>query len=71
MTKEDVDELDHGVYRLYWTTKSYSLACVGSLHDGSRWFACSNWTSENTSGIVGYGKQWEKVLKAKLIERRT
>lgn len=70
MTKEEVQKLKHGVYRLYWSARTYSLASVGSLHDGSRWFACANWTSETEEGVTGSGDDWNSVLKAVLIESR-
>lgn len=71
MTKEEVQKLKHGVYRLYWSARTYSLASVGSLHNGDRWFACANWTSGDTGGIVASGDYWDKVEKAVLIEART
>lgn len=70
VTKEEVQKLKHGVYRLYWSARTYSLASVGSLHDGSRWFACANWTSETEEGVTGSGDDWNSVVKAVLIESR-
>ena len=70
MTKEEVQKLKHGVYRLYWSARTYSLASVGSLHDGSRWFACANWTSKTDEGVTGSGDNWDSVVKAVLIESR-
>jgi hypothetical protein len=68
MTKEEVQKLKHGVYRLYWDGRNYSLASVGSLSNGSRWFAPCNWTSESADGIVGVNTDWTMVKKAVLIE---
>lgn len=70
MTKEEVQKLNHGVYRLYWSARTYSLASVGSLQNGDRWFACANWTSETKEGITGSGDDWNSVVKAVLIESR-
>lgn len=70
MTKEEVQKLKHGVYRLYWSARIYSLASVGSLNDGSRWFACVNWTSETGEGVIGSGADWNGVVRAVLIECR-
>lgn len=70
MTKEGVQKLKHGVYRLYWDSRNYSLASVGSLSDGSRWFTPCNWTNEDADGIVGHGNDWNMVKKAVLIESR-
>lgn len=70
MTKEEVQKLKHGVYKLYWDTGGYSLASVGGLHNGDRWFACSNWTSKDKNGIIGTGEDWNMVIEAKLIKSR-
>jgi hypothetical protein len=54
MKKEEVQELNYGLYRLYWKKRhggGSSLAVVGGLHDGAHWFACSNWTSKCIHGI--------------------
>lgn len=70
MTKEEVQKLEHGVYRLYWSARSYSLASVGSLHNGDRWFACANWTSKDGDGLIHFREDWGIVKKAVLIESR-
>ena len=70
MTKEEVQKLNHGVYRLYWSARTYSLASVGSLHNGDRWFACANWTSKDGEGIISFREDWESVQKAVLIGAR-
>lgn len=69
MENKDVQKLCHGVYRLYWDEESYSLASVGSLHDGDRWFACTNWTTSKEGGkLIGFGSDWLSVEKVELIE---
>ena len=63
MKKEDVQKLNHGLYVIHWKKKSgggTSLASVGSLRDGSRWFAPTNWISEGKA----FGKHWKSVKKA-------
>ena len=70
MTKEEVQKLNHGVYRLYWSARTYSLASVGSLHNGDRWFACANWTRKDGEGIISFREDWESVQNAVLIEAR-
>lgn len=70
MTKEEVQKLNHGVYRLYWSARTYSLASVGSLQNGDRWFACANWTSKDGEEIISFREDWENVQKAVLIEAR-
>jgi len=59
----------NGVYRLHWNEGGYSLAAVGTLYDGRRWYAASNWTSECTCGIVSI--DWGKVKCAELVEAKT
>lgn len=55
----DFRALPHGLYRLHWKTGGWSLAAVGSLYDGSRWFAASNWTAERRIGIAS--ESWDHV----------
>ena len=70
LKKADVQKLNHGVYRLYWKEGGSSLAVVGSMHSGARWFACANWTGKDGCGIPGsdHRKFWNKVKKAEAIE---
>ena len=69
----DVQKLNHGVYRIHWTEEAgggTSLAVVGSMYSGTRWFACANWTGEYGRGIPGSDNKesWDLVEKAELIE---
>ena len=67
MTYEDAQKLKHGLYRFHWAdNEGTSLAVVGSLDDGSRWFACANWTHGHIEGIASY--KWYLVERAELIE---
>lgn len=47
MTKKQVKHLELGLYILYWKEGGASLAAVGQLHDGTKWFAACNWTSKD------------------------
>ena len=73
MKMHKVNKLKLGVYRFHWKSGGTSVAVVGHLHDGERWFACSNWTAENptnedVTGLVMYGsKWWSEVRKVELI----
>lgn len=62
MTAEQVAKLPIGLYQLWWKSGGMSLACVGQLHDGGRWFACSNWTSRCAHGIAS--TEWDLVESA-------
>lgn len=66
MTKEEVSQLQNGVYKLYTTKILYSISVVGSLHDGSKWFVCSHWTSRVCQGIF-CGTDWDDIIKAEPI----
>ena len=68
MTTEEVQDLTTGLYRLYWNDGGYSLASVGCLHDGSKWFACSNWTGKTDSTVAASGAWWKQVKRVELVE---
>ena len=62
MTKAQAANQPLGVYRLYWKDGGReSLATVGMLHDGTRWFAPVNWTARDVAGIAS--------TKWRLVER--
>lgn len=48
-----IKECDLGLYRVYWQSGGSSLAAVGNHHDGVRWLACCNWTSEASKNPTG------------------
>lgn len=72
MTTEEVQKLNHGLYRIFWTEDAgggMSLASVGSLHDGSRWFAPTNWTSATSVKVIGSSHEaWRNVERVEKIE---
>lgn len=75
MDLDDAQKLPHGVYRLYWTEDEgggSSLAVVGSMYSGKRWFACANWTGRDSKGIPGSdnARYWAKIERAELIKER-
>ena len=47
------------VYILYWKSGGSSLAAVGSLINGDRWFAPINWVAGNAGGIAS--TDWHMV----------
>lgn len=67
MTTEESHELAPGLYLLYWTTGGKSLASVGILRNGDRWFAPANWTGITCYSVVTVG--WLSVKKAALIAK--
>lgn len=67
MTPDKVQELRHGLYRIYWKEDcggGCSLAAVGSRANGQRWFAPTNWISMGTT-------DWSNVDKVELICDKT
>ena len=66
MTRDEAQRLGHGVFRLFWKDGGNSVAAVGSLHDGTPWFAPSNWTGKTSGGIAS--TDWRKVDHATFIQ---
>lgn len=68
MTKEESQQLRNGLYALYWDEFSgggFSLAVVGILHDGRRFYSCANWTNESISSVAS--ENWDHVDSVTLI----
>jgi len=66
MKKHEVQELGHGLYRIYWDSGGSSLASVGSKSNGDRWLCPTNWTSEEGRGTDS-STSWDAVKKVTLI----
>lgn len=69
MKLKDVQQLKHGLYKIYWKKKEgggYSLASVGSMQNGDRWMAPCNWVSGSTEDM----KIWKIVKSVEVIELR-
>jgi len=63
MKKTEVQKLGHGLYKIYWKTGGQSNAAVGSMPNGDRWIAPTNW-------IGGMGTTARSVWKGvKSVER--
>ena len=69
MTREEVQKLAHGLYVLLWKEGEFSLASVGSLYNGDRWFAPTNWVGEGGMKVA-HGEAWEDVKKVQLFIRK-
>lgn len=59
-------KLAPGLYHLHWRDGSSSLAAVGILHNGRRWFAPCNWTSVAPMGIAC--SNWHMVSRAEPVK---
>lgn len=64
MTNDEAQRLDHGIYRLTWSSGGTSVASVGSLYDGTRWYLPTNWTGD---GKIEASTAWSDVASAKLL----
>lgn len=52
MTQSEVNELENGIYIIYWNDGSQSVASVGRLASGEVWMAPANWTSLTELGVA-------------------
>ena len=67
--KSKVRELDIGIYRIFWKNDGgVSLAAVGQLHDGTKWLAPCNWTSEKK--FIASTDYWKQVKRVEFIPLR-
>ena len=57
--------LPNGLYRIWWTKTSTSLAAVGRTADGTPWLAPINWVSVSTDKDAG--RVWRLVAKVQRI----
>lgn len=59
-----------GVYRLHWRSGGTSVAAVGMLYDGTRWYAPANWTTGSMEADPAHliGTDWSRIERADLIE---
>lgn len=69
MTKAESRKIIPGLYFIFWKSGGRSLASVGLLHNGDRWFAAHNWTGESTSKIAS--TSWRDVDCVWMIENGT
>lgn len=65
MTTQESQQLPHGLYFLLWKSGGASMAAVGILHDGTRWYAPVNWTNESHEKVTSCN--WAYVESAYLV----
>lgn len=77
MTANEARQLPLGLYRIFWDDDQVSLAAVGQCHDGSRWFAPTNWTCAVPAKPEQAGSwpiarvattDWDQVSRVEMIE---
>ena len=66
MKRKKVQSLSLGVYRIFWKSGGSSVASVGQLHNGDRWIAPANWTSQ-FPGTMGSTDYWKQIDRVELI----
>ena len=66
--KRDILNCKHGLYKIYWKSGGSSLASIGSLSCGARWFAPTNWTNaRHPTGVLE--NYVDDIIKLKLISK--
>lgn len=66
--REGKHPLPTGMYRLFWKSGGSDLAAVGSMHDGTRWFASCNWVSGNNEKPFVASTDWKLVDYVRRVE---
>ena len=66
MTQLEAQNFPIGLYRLWWTRGGCSLAAVGRLRDGTRWYFCCEATGLEVARRPRTG--WHDVERIELIE---
>jgi len=69
-TREEILGCPHGLYKVFWSSGGFSLAAIGSLRDGQRWIAPTNWICLGKS--EGFLEEQLKEIKSMhlLMERK-
>lgn len=65
MTLQEIRDLRHGVYRIYWKDAveyPFSVGAIGSTAKGTKWFMPANWVGPHVSD------HWGDIEKVELIE---
>lgn len=64
-------EIPLGCCLIHWKEGGYSEAVIGQLEDGSRYFACANWTvkEEERARLIGSIKlNWDEIDRIEFIK---
>lgn len=43
-------DIRDGLYIIHWISGGTSLVAIGSMYSGRKWFAPTNWVSEDSNG---------------------
>lgn len=61
MRRDEAKLLRHGLYEIFWKAGGSSLAAVGSTSGGLRWYAPTNWVSDNKECPAVASTNWRRV----------
>lgn len=67
MKKNEIKNIKHGLYRIWWRLGGNSLASVGSTRSGRRWFAATNWINPEKEF---FDEHYQAIRKLTLIRKR-
>ena len=68
MRNNEVKELKHGAYKVFWKSGGFSIAAVGSCPNGNRCVAPSNWVGFSLDEFQRDPQYvWEEVLYVKKL----
>jgi hypothetical protein len=65
MLKREANKLPCGLYILHWKSGGESMAAVGSLNNGDRWFAACDCVRATTAEVAS--ADWHLVARAELV----
>jgi hypothetical protein len=69
MTRDEVQKLDLGIFKIFWKEGGCSVGTIGYFANGDRWITPSNWVNIDFNlDDEKRMKVWESVLKVELIE---
>ena len=69
MKLKDANKLWQGIYRLNWKSGGgFSLASVGHTHDGTAWFAPTNWTCAGKDKPLIASTKWRMVESVQRLD---
>jgi len=62
ITKDEINNLDIGIYRFYWNTGGDSVVAVGIDRDGNQWLSPLNWVSPSDINYINDGDVTNYVM---------
>lgn len=66
ITKDEINNLNAGIYRFYWHSGGNSIVAVGVNREGDRWLAPLNWVAPSDNNCINDG---DVISYVKLIDK--